>query len=373
MTYLSVSTSKRVCALLLIAAATLGGCAKKQAAPPVTSAFVDMNVLMRRNPGWKSVGAFDEALARLTPADRRAVQNANLTYTLPALTLPAATSAAPGLAHESARLQRIAAQQVDNLSSRLAFARRLQVNREMRALRAASEARLQVQNQTIEADYLKDQEKLLGAQHLEWLNLYLQIQALRKTVKDWSLSVPPTPKLDQAKQELAEKEQAIAVIEKGRGASLVALRETRDQKIRAAREAEENGLAQREAERTAELMKRDGQQIEAERARLMRQMNSMIAQIGELTSPKGARGTTAGAAELPATPAAPASETLDAAKKDLALQRKRWISFLYQDTLDDITAVAAARHWRITLTPSRTAVNRTSEIADVLSATLWRS
>ena len=337
-----------------------------------------MNVdrLVQRNPGWKSVTAIDAALADVTRAQISARSTPDippLTYSLGTVSLPPLDTAIPGLGDERDRLLKIADRQIVGMRDRLDLARTRQVDRETLAWKSAALAKYYLDRELIESEYLVALQNLLDAKQVEWLNLYLQVQALRRTVRNWSLSIPPSPHLAEAKQELTSKEKQLADLETGRSADVLALRQTRDTRLQEAADERDRTVAEQRAARMAALEKQDEQRVETERAQLMRQLESMIADI-RMASAAGVDTGAASAARksLPPTPVPSEHGTLEAARQALLNQRRQWASYIYQDTLENAAGIAAARHWKLTLTPSPEARNRTDEIGEALSETLWR-
>jgi len=337
--------------------------------------YVNVGRLAQRNPGWKSVAVIDAALADVSKAQviaRKKPEIPPLTYSLGKVSLPPIDTSIPGLAGERERLLKIADRQIVGMRDRLDLARERQVDRETLAWKSAAQAKYNLQREQIEAEHLADLQKLLDAKQVEWVNLYLQVQALRRTVRNWSASTPPSPHLAEAKQELTAKEKQLADLETGRSAEVIALRDKRNARLKDASAEVDRSVGEQRAARMAALEKQDEQRVETERGQLMRQLESMIADVRMASL--GAGGTTVAAANrsLPSTPVPAEHGTLDAARQALLNQRRQWADYIYKDTLENAASVAATRHWKLTLTPSPNVTNRTDEVGDVLSETLWR-
>ena len=358
------------CAILLTA-----GCARnKQPVETTTEAYVNIDRLVRMNPAWKSVVFIDRASGVVTSQAKASAGRApaGIKYEIPAVTYPALRGSVTGIASEQARLEQIAALQVDEMSGRLATARRRQVNREAQAWQAAADARLLVARQSVESDYVSSVQGAMGATHVEWLNLYMQVNALKRIVQNWALTVPPSPKLAQARQELEVKQAALEKIESSRKSIVAELAAKRDRSLAQAEADSEREVSDKRIARQEELAVHDRVLISSEKRRLWAQLHELIADIrgmGDVDGPQQRSPKVV----LPPSPPPAGMEDLRVAKADLEIQKKRWITFLYRDTLDSAQDVAAARHWKLILTPSHTAPNRTAEVANVLSATLWRT
>ena len=216
-----------------LAGLLLAGChAAKRPAPPVP-AYADLDVLVRRHPGWRSVAQYDGMLARLRAAIRQAQAAGGRPGDGPRPARPVRPGPAGGGVHDARRRPGRGAAPARRPgagagrppagaardgprgsswtcsrrggSGRPSCATFRRPRRPRRGTRSRYDAAFQ-------------------AGDVRRLNLTLQINALEKTVAQWKLSKPPpTPLLDQASKDLADKQADLARLEAERAGTAGAL------------------------------------------------------------------------------------------------------------------------------------------------------
>lgn len=375
------SSARRLC-LLGVAVTLAGGCGRPRpvaVAPPPVRGHADLNVLVRRHPGWKGVAQFDQALARLSDAATRPAPALALDESLGTLPpIDATPPSAPALAldAERRRLSAVERTQVARLRARLARNRTRQLAQERESwLKEAQKTFAQTVAAT-QAAYAQRLARLTAERDAKRVNLVLQIRALGKIVNGWNNAIPPTPELNRAKADLAQKQAALAALDASQGNALAEARAARDAALaRAGRERDASVQAQALSRETS-LRAQDEGQIASFGAGLSAQRLSLLRSAQSLRAapvpPAGGLGVQA----IPPDtgPRLGAAETnLRAARSKLEAQRTRWIAFLYDDTRAAALDVAGQRRWVISFGPGPLpGADLTAPMAQALTATVWK-
>lgn len=339
----------------------------------------DLDVLVRRHPGWAGVGQFDRALARLRAATRppQGLPPDSALGTLPALNVDVTAAPTLALDSERRRLSLIEQEQVRQLRARRAVNRQRQIAQERETWEREAQVAYARAVAAAQATYARRLASLVAEHDARRVNLLLQIRALQRLVLGWNDAKPPTPALNQARADLAQKQAELATLDAGQGSSLRAAQAARDAAIAdAARERTGSVRAQALREETA-LRAQDEGQVAAFQARLSAQRIALLREARSLKSSAVAAAGPLGQQALSPDPSlaagSPAETNLRAAESQLRAQRTRWIAFLYDDTRAAALDAAGQRRWIITFGPGRLGeTDLTAPLAQALTTSVWK-
>lgn len=381
----SVSTSSACgLSLLVVAAFLAGGCSCGRSrpvavTPPPVRGHADLDVLVRRHPGWKGVSQFDQALARLSDAAAHPAPALALDQSLgglPPIDAAPPPAPAPALDAERRRLSGVERTQVARLRARLARNRGRQLAQEREAWQKEAQKAYVQTVAAAQSAYAQQVARLTAERDARRVNLVLQIRALEKIVTGWDNSVPPTPELNRAKAELAQKRAALAALDSSRGGALVEARTARDDALARARREREASVQAQALAREASLKAQDEGQIASFGAELSAQRLSLLRAAQSLRSAPVPAAGGLGPEALPADAeecGGPAETKLREARSKLEAQRARWIAFLYDDTRAAALDVAGRRRWIVSFGPGPSAgADLTAPMAQALTATVWK-
>ena len=325
---------------MVLAPLLLAGC-HAQARParlrPVTAR---LDVLVRSHPGWPGVALYDQMLTRLRTSAHLA--QAGLGRPVPPMTLaglsgldlPGGSFTLPAGTLEGQRrlLAQLGQEQMARLRERRAQARAQQLRAQTRVWR--SEARRAYDQAVADADvlYARDYGDAFAADSALRLNLALQIRALEKTVGHWTLSTPPTPRLDRARQDLAAKRLQLALLQSRQAGALAGLVQARAATLARAAAARVAFVADERTQTAAHLRALDEAALAAQRVLLARETAGLLAREGQLVAAALPGAGTLGPLSLPGgVPPAPAGTALGDAEAQLETQRARWVRGLYAE------------------------------------------
>ena len=256
--WLNASINK-LFAAIVVAGMIAPGCAHRPpvAAPPLHGT-VDLDALERHHPGWSGVGQYDAALQHLTlarqvpksmPADAKMAS-------LPALEpLPAFRAATlPGAT--SGRLETIQYSLISSLRGRRQQERREQERQEREVSRLEASRRFTLSNQ-----------RPPSASDLKLQLLEVSVAALTKTVSNWNQSVPPTPKLNAIRRELAQDKVRLETLLAARSAQQAAAAEAERDAVQSVADARKAYVRGRQEALEARLAAEDNHLIAVQDAR----------------------------------------------------------------------------------------------------------
>jgi hypothetical protein len=367
--------------ILLWILLSLGGCSSetpKTQLRPTVHGYVDLDRLVKLNPGWRTVALFDTTLARLQRADA-SVKSASAgdasLLELPAVQVEAPR--APGIetSTERIRLTGVAVKQIQNLIQHRAEARDRQIQREQRSWQDQADQQYQLSLTKIEGDYVTQYNKIYSEEEHTRLDLQLQINALKTIVQNWSLSVPPAPGLQGKKAELAIKQKALQKLNFDRSERVVEAQIARTRSIHNALAASHTFVAEQRALAEATLRTQDDQQVAAEKKNLEVQRNELLGEIDRIETTSvplaGSLGTET-VSSVPGVSTKPGSAaSLTVAEKSLEAQRARWVASLYKDSQTAAANIGLENNWVLTFKPS-TGANLTQQVARALAAGPWK-
>jgi len=377
----SINNAARL-SLVLVAVFLASGCGR-HAVPAVAPAplrgHADLNVLVRRHPGWAGVLQYDQTLARLTEAATQPAPTLPLDVglgTLPPVDAGITLTPALALEAERRRLSGIAQAQIVRLGAQLARNRSKQLAQERESWVKAAQKDYAQTVVLAQADYAQRVTDLTDERHARRVNLVLQIRALDKIVKAWDVSIPPTPELNKAKADLARKLAELAAFDASQDRALVEARAARDETLAQARKTREASVETQALSKEAALNHKDelqmakfGADLSLQQLRLLRQAQSLkavpVSPAGSLTAQSlpPDTGGHLGAAET----------KLRVARSRLVAQRARWIAFLYDDTRAAALDVAGQRHWIVSFGPGQPqGADLTAPLAQALTASVWK-
>ncbi len=114
---------------------------------------------------------------------------------------------------EKQQLETIRYTQVARVRERRALARQRQIASLQQAWKREARAAYVQRARQAQGNYLRRIRQTLADRDVQRLNLSLQIKALQDIVTSWKVSTPPTPRLTQARAELAQKRALLAQLE----------------------------------------------------------------------------------------------------------------------------------------------------------------
>ena len=183
----------KLAAVLLGLALGSGGCAaRRPAAPPTVYGYADLNVLVRRQPGWSGLAQYDSALARLNASARQlpaAGQPDPKMAVLTALPLASMHSGGLGTADVGEIAQHLSLVQqtlLESLNDRREIARADQLRRQQELWRREARRLFPVPARTAEI-----------SSDLRLQLLQANVISLTRTLDYWNASKPPAPRLDR--------------------------------------------------------------------------------------------------------------------------------------------------------------------------------
>nr|MDQ2687263.1 hypothetical protein [Armatimonadota bacterium] len=247
--------------------------------PPPVRGYADLDVLVRRHPGWKGVLQFDQALVRLQYAATHPVPALTPDTglgTLPPVDAEMTPTPVPDLQAEAQRLSDVEAAQTARLRGRLAQNRARQIAQERETWDKEAQLSYIKAVAAAQAAYAQRVARLTAERDAQSVNLILQIRALEKIVKGWDASIPPTPELNQAKADLVRKHTELAALDASQSAGLAEARATRDQALTSARQEREAFVQAQALARETSLKALDEGQIVAFSAGLSAQRLSLL-------------------------------------------------------------------------------------------------
>lgn len=346
--------------------------------------YADLDVLVRRHPGWGGVAQYDLALSRLRNASvrlDRPNEDAQLAV-LPADNAAAPPSPAVLTRGEARQMEAVRQAQVRRVRERRALARRQRIALEKQAWQVAAEAEYVREARRAQGEYLRRVRRTLADRDVQRLNLSLQIKALQDIVTNWKASTPPTPRLAQARTDLAQKQALLAQLEGARSEALRAAYAERHAAIaqaKAVREASVQRLAQ---QKEAELLGQDERQTQSFAQSLAQQEQALLqSQSAQAVVPVAPAGSLEAellpanrpAAALSAQSAAKALRQLAMAETRLRAQRARWVAFIYDDTRAAALDAAQKRHWIVSFAKVGPGQAFTAPLAQILTSQGWKT
>ena len=382
-----LTANKYALGLCAALACVLPGCghsgARTARIAPVRG-YADLDVLVRRHPGWAGVAQYDLALMRL--------RNASVRLDRPApdpqlAVLPADDAAAPPsptvLARgEKQQLEAIRQAQVSRVRERRTLARRERIAVEKEAWQREAEAEYVREARRAQGEYLRRVRRALADRDAQRLNLSLQIKALQDIVTSWKASTPPTPRLAQARADLAQKQALLSQLE---GELTVALQfaiNERHETIASARAFRVGYVQYYAGRKEAELLAQDERQTQAFAHSLAKQEQALLQSQSVQAAVPVAPAGSLGAELLPANRPAPALSAQSAAKalRQLAMaqsrlqaQRARWVAFIYDDTRAAALDAAQKRHWIVQFGKTGPGASFTAPLAQILASQGWKT
>jgi hypothetical protein len=350
--------------------------------PKIPRVYANLNVLVQKHPGWKGVALYDAMLTRLQASIDRA--QIGLHAPIPAVglgqiqgvDLPNGAFALPQSTMQQQRLllAQLAEQQIQRLQERRAQVRALEIRAQKRVWRRDARSQYEQSVAAINSRYQTEYLNAIAQDKVDRLNLMLQIQALQHNIAQWSLAQPPTPRLNQNREALAQKQSALAKLLADRTGQVAALQQTRDTALAQALAARTAFVENQQAALTDRLTKLDQDAVEAQRLLLARQTSKMLDREQQLIAAAvpvaGTLGSVAVAQETnPGVPLTGVRQT----EARLILQRDRWIRNIYEDTQAAAEDAAQQRGWNVTFgTRQPGELNRTSDLAKILTGEIWK-
>jgi hypothetical protein len=363
-----------------------GGCTSgghRTSGPAPLYGYADIDVLVRLHPGWGGVAQYDEALARLAEAARRAPLTAPDAADLVALP-PAAVGdrlAAPQLALEqgSRRLETVERAQISRLRSRQARNRQRQVA--LKRIQWEQKAAVAFAHavDAAQSSYARRMSLLAVDQDAQRLNLMLSIHALKKIISGWDASTPPTPELNLARTDLKKNQDELTELETTRRQDMMQARAERDAAIQAAAKSRDASVSTQVAQEVVRLSAQDDKQAAALAQQLGAQRDTLLREVRSLSFAAVPPVGGVGAQRLPngpvlATTAPGAGHSFRLAAMQLQEQRKRWVDFLYSDTRAAALDAATQQHWIVTYgRPVPGERDLTAPLARELTARVWKT
>jgi len=343
-----------------------------------------LDVLVRSHPGWPGVAQYDLALTRLRNASVRLDRPAEdaVLAVLPADTATAPPSPVALVRGEAQQLEAVRQAQVAQVRERRALARQRQIALLQEAWRREARAAYVRQAREAQGIYLRRVRETLADNDARSLNLSLQIKALQDIVAGWKASTPPTPRLTQARADLAQKQAQLAQLETARSQALqTALAERHAAIARAA--AERDASVQRlTGQKEAALRLQDERQTRAFAQSLVRQEQALLKSQSVQAAVPVAPAGPLGAEALPPARSAPALSPgstakslrqLQMAQTRLLAQRARWLAFIYDDTRAAALDAAQKRHWTVTFAKAGPGIALTAPLAKILASQGWKT
>lgn len=345
--------------------------------------YANLDVLVRSHPGWAGLAQYDQALARVEAVALRPTNEASADASL--VTLPPASVTldrlppALALEGERKRLNEVLQRQVAHLRERQAQGRERQIALDAPRWDREAAAEYASAVSVAETKYTDELSRLAADQDARRLNLLLQIRALRTIVLGWDKSTPPTPKLNQARIDLATKRNQLAALDSNRRLLAAKASSERDVEIAAAAKRRSAYVARLVSNEKATLLPRDEEQVGSLRTRLGDELGDLLRQEEALSVPSVPPVGSLAAQQMPPEPAmvvvSPgAAHSLRLTEGRLRQQRARWLEYLYSDTRAAVKDVAQQRHWTVTFgQPSFGERNLTAPLAQALTAHEWKS
>ncbi len=346
--------------------------------------YADLDVLVRSHPGWPGVAQYDLALIRLRHAlvrlDRPA-DNAELAV-LPADNAAALPSPAVFARGAKQQLEAVRLAQVARVRERRALARQRQLAPSREAWQREARAEYVRQARLAQGVYLRRVRATLADRDVQRLNLSLQIKALQDIVAGWKASTPPTPRLTQARKDLAQKQAQLALLETERSQALQFALVERHAMIRQAAAKRDAYVQQLTGQKEAALRMQDEQQTRVFAQSLVRQeqelLQSQSVQATAPVTPAGSLGADAlpSGRNLPAlSPGSTAKSLrqLQMAQTRLLAQRARWVAFIYDDTRAAALDAAQKRHWTLSFAKTGPGLALTAPLAQILALQGWKT
>jgi len=283
---------------------------------------------------------------------------------------------------EKQQLEAIRLAQVARVRERRALARQRQIALLQEAWQR--EARTEYVRQAREAQgiYLRRVRRTLAGNDAQSLNLLLQIKALQDIVTGWKASTPPTPRLTQARKDLAQKQALLASLETARSQALQTALADRHATIARAAAARDASVLQLTGQKEAALRMQDEQQTRAFAQSLIKQEQALLKSQSVQAAVPVAPAGSLGAEALPPARSAPALSPGSAAKSlrqlqmaqtRLLAQRARWLAFIYDDTRAAALDAAQKRHWTVSFGKTGQGAALTAPLAQILASQGWKT
>jgi hypothetical protein len=362
---------------MLLAMLFLAGCQGQTHQVRLRPVTANLDVLVHDHPGWAGVAQYDQMLQHLQIAVARA--SVGLRSSVPplrlsaltGLSLPGGSFALPATTLEQQRrmLVRLQQGQMERLSARRAQARALQILAQTRIWRREARQNYDQAVAAANAQFGSFYGDAFAADSALRLNLAIQIKALEKTVGNWALSTPPTPRLNHQQQVLTAKRKQLASLNAQQTGAIAALMQQREAALTAASAARVAFVEQQRVQTAARLLAQDQAALAAQRALLSRETEALLARERRLVAAAIPGADTLGPMALPSGPTSAAfpAASLHAAVITLQKQRSRWVHGLYAETRASAEDVAAQHGWKLTFArPSPGKQDQTAQIAALL-------
>ena len=357
---------------LLAAGLTLGpllsGCASRQSAktaPPPVPGTVNLDLLVRQNPGWTGVGRYDVALQQLRAASSGVSLTGGAGAALPAWsgTMPTgARTLTPGAISETAV-------RLSSVQNALLTTQRMR--REAATAEALRSARALARREARQKFLVPEREVRLGSD-LELQILQANVVTLTRTLDHWKQSTPPTPRLDAVRANIeADRAKLIALIDT-RLRERASAQTSRAAQVQGVRDARAAYVQAQVDTLAARLQAEDARFLAERRLSLAQQQSALLTALARPAVASVPIVGSAGAVVLPGAPLHASGEALAAAEDRLKAQRLRWVRFLYEDTRAAAQDAAERRNWTVTFGPARAgARDLTQPMAQALESSIW--
>ena len=349
------------------------GCSqKKTALAPLLRGTVNLDILIKHHPGWNGVGQYDAALDRLEQASRQLPpagqpdEKMAILPALPAGNIAAAGSSVEGLASTISRLNAIKHALLSSL-------------RQRRELERLEQLRLEGELREREANRLftvaTSEKPILPDLDLQLLSA--SVAALTKTVVNWDLSLPPSPKLDQLRAKVVLDRARLEALVAARAQQREAAAQLQRVEAQSVLNARANYVRSHQLALEARLISEDERLIAAQHARLSSEQNTLLHALAQPEAIEVPAAGNAGVLLLPRgpgiIPARLSQASLTASEQRLRLQRARWLNLLRDDTVSAVQDTAKAQHWEVTFGPPRPGDrDLTDKMTQALTSGIWR-
>ncbi len=370
MKWLNASTSNALVAAALGGVIAAGCAHPPPSAPAPLRGTVDLDALERHHPGWSGVGQYDAALQHLKlarrvpesmPADAKMASLPALA-SLPVFPPEAAPESRSGT---DQRLETIQYSLISSLRRRRQQERREQERQEREVSRQEASRRFTLSVQ-----------RPASANDVELQLLEVSIVALTNTVANWNQSIPPTPRLNAIRRELAQDKVLLETHLAARTAQQAAAATAERDAVQGVADARKAYVRGRQEALEARLAAEDNHLTALQDARLTRERTDLLAALFR-PDPRMLFAGNAGPVSLPrepeASPARLSQASLTVSEGQLRAQRARWLQFLRDDTAAAARDTAQNKRWDITFGPPHPGErDLTADMIQALDSGLWR-
>lgn len=362
-----------------IALAVGGGCSSRgtdSAILPKQVGYVNLNALVKQNPGWAAVTKCADSGRVLDSLQRNIVQpGATAPYVLAGKAGAVVFPVPRGVLNERIRLSALITQQLGRFATRRQDARDQRITHDQGDWARTAEANSITDQNSALLTYRNEFDVIVRATSVRRLNLKLQVFSLKKLIADWSKSSPPSPKLNAARVLLIKAESDLLRLSDEKNTKLLTLAKQRDGTLVAARDSVPSFIATKTVEERTRLQSQDAHDLRLYNVQLSKEATSILNDGQSLWKSTESQEPLA-AISVPPTQGVevrlPGQSVMNA-KLRIASEEQRWRTFLYSETRTEALDLAKLENWKLNFVPSAGEPDLTKRVGELLSRRVWNN